>query len=98
MSQPLPLTLVGYTAASLTTLSFFPQAFKVLRSGDTRALSLSMCLLRVAALSTWLLYGLCIRDGPLITANAITLLPTLVVLERKLRSRPSEGLRLWRGP
>jgi len=29
------IRLLGYGAASLTTLSFFPQALKVLRSGDT---------------------------------------------------------------
>ena len=43
MAHPLPVTLLGYAAAGLTTLSFFPQAIKTVRSGDTRALSLPMC-------------------------------------------------------
>lgn len=97
MAHPLPVTALGYLAASLTTVSFFPQAYKTVRSGDTRALSLPMCLLLTCGIGTWLVYGLLTGDGPLIVANAITLLPTAVVLERKLRSRPSEGLRLWRG-
>ncbi|MEB3199562.1 MAG: SemiSWEET transporter [Synechococcaceae cyanobacterium] len=97
MAQPLPVTLLGYGAASLTTLSFFPQAIKTVRSGDTRALSLPMCLLLTTGIAAWLIYGLLTGDGPLIAANAITLIPTAVVLERKLRSRPSEGMKLWRG-
>ena len=76
--------------------SFFPQAYKTVRSGDTKALSLPMCLLLTIGISAWLVYGLLTRDGPLIVANGITLLPTAVVLERKLRSHPSKGLRLWR--
>ena len=31
---------VGYLAAGLTTASFFPQAVKTLRSGDTKAICL----------------------------------------------------------
>jgi MtN3 and saliva related transmembrane protein len=43
----------GYIAATLTTISFFPQALKTLRSRDTKAISLRMYLLLA-----WL-YGLC---------------------------------------
>jgi MtN3 and saliva related transmembrane protein len=85
-------------AATLTTLSFFPQAIHTVRSGDTRGISLPMYVLFTLGISLWGIYGLITRDGPLIVANAITLLPALVVLERKLRSlRESEGQKLWRG-
>jgi MtN3 and saliva related transmembrane protein len=98
MSQPLPISLLGYAAATLTTLSFFPQAIKTVRTGDTRAISLPMYLLFTLGICLWGLYGLITADGPLVVANAITLVPALVVLERKLRSgRPSAGFRLWRG-
>ena len=98
MSQPLPVTLLGYMAATLTTLSFFPQAIHTVRSGDTRGISLPMYVLFTLGITLWGFYGLITRDGPLIVANAITLLPALVVLERKLRSlRESEGQKLWRG-
>ena len=43
MSQQSSATeLLGYAAASLTTLSFIPQAMRTLSSGDTRGISLSM--------------------------------------------------------
>ena len=98
MAQPLTITLLGYAAASLTTLSFFPQAIKTVRSGDTRAISLPMYLLFTLGICLWGISGLFTADGPLVVANAITLMPALVVLERKLRSgRASRGMRLWRG-
>jgi len=36
--------------------------------------------------AAWAIYGLCVRDGPVIAANLVTLVPSSVVLERKLRS------------
>ena len=91
LSHPLPVTLLGYAAASLTSLSFFPQAYKTVRSGDTRALSLPMCLLRTSALAIWLLYGLFSQSGPIAVANGLSLMPMALVLERKLRNRRQAG-------
>jgi len=78
--------MLGYLAASLTTVSFFPQAIKTVRSGDTRGISLPMYALFTLGVSCWALYGLLTRDGPLIVANAITLVPAGLILERKLRA------------
>ena len=98
MAQPLPVTLLGYGAATLTTLSFFPQAIKTVRSGDASAISLPMYVLFTLGITLWGIYGLITRDGPLIAANIITLVPAIIVLERKIRSlRASEGAKLWRG-
>ena len=98
MARPLPVMLLGYAAATLTTLSFFPQAVHTLRSGDTRAISLPMYLLFTLGISLWGIYGLITADGPLVVANAITLLPALTVLQRKLAEpRSTPGRRLWRG-
>ena len=98
MAHPLPVTLLGYGAATLTTLSFFPQAIKTVRSGDASGISLPMYVLFTVGISLWGIYGLITHDGPLIAANAITLVPAIIVLERKVRSlRASEGTKLWRG-
>ncbi len=80
------MALLGYLAASLTTLSFFPQAIKTVRSGDTRGISLRMYGLFTLGISCWAVYGLFTRNGPLIVANAITLVPAGLILERKLRA------------
>ncbi|MBM5797004.1 MAG: glutathione synthetase [Cyanobacteria bacterium K_Offshore_0m_m2_072] len=76
--------LLGYVAATLTTASFFPQALKTLRSGDTSGISLRMYVLFTAGIAAWALYGLLTRDGPVLAANLVTLVPAGVVLQRKL--------------
>lgn len=80
------MSALGYGAASLTTLSLFPQALKTVRSGDTRAISLRMYGLFTLGVLAWAIYGLLRADGPVIAANLITLMPASVVLERKLRA------------
>jgi MtN3 and saliva related transmembrane protein len=77
---------LGYVAALLTTVSFFPQALKTLRSGDTSGISLRMYGLFTAGIALWAIYGFCTGDGPLIAANLITLVPAGIVLERKVRA------------
>ena len=79
--------LVGYLAAGLTTASFFPQALKTLRSSDTKAISLGMYALFTSGVALWSLYGLLVKDGPVLVANLITLLPAAVVLQRKIVAR-----------
>ena len=85
-AHPPSITLLGYVAASLTTLSFIPQAIKTLRSGDTSAISLRMYVLFTSGIALWGVYGLLTGDGPLIVANAITLVSAGLILERKARS------------
>lgn len=81
----LVLPLLGYTAAVLTTVSFYPQAIKTLRTNDTRGLSLRMYLLFTLGVVGWGVYGLLRRDWPVFVANLATLPATLAILERKIR-------------
>ena len=60
--------LIGYVAAAITTLSFFPQAIKTLRSRDTRGISLRMYLLFTIGVALWAIYGLQVNDGPVLFA------------------------------
>ena len=86
-SQPAVIEILGYAAATLTTVSFIPQAIKTLRSGDTAAISLRMYLLFTSGIALWGIYGLLTGDGrPLIVANAITLVSAGLVLQCKLQA------------
>ena len=76
--------LIGYIAAFLTTLSFFPQALKTLRSRDTHSISLRMYLLFTTGVIFWSIYGWMVGDGPVLIANLITLVPAVIVLVLKL--------------
>lgn len=75
----------GYAAAALTTLSFVPQAIKLIRSRDTRGISLGMYVIFNAGIVCWLLYGFVLMSWPMIIANTITLALSATILVLKLR-------------
>ncbi len=88
MLEPLPAALVdaiGTVAAVLTTLCWVPQALKIVRDRETRAISLPGTLLCVAGVTLWLVYGLAIADAPLIGSSAATLAITAAILALKIR-------------
>ena len=75
----------GIVGAMLTTLCWLPQALKVMRDKDTRALSLTGTAAFTLGIALWLVYGLALGDWPLIGSNAVTLLLLLPILLLKLR-------------
>jgi MtN3 and saliva related transmembrane protein len=77
--------IVGVSGATLTTLCWLPQAFKVIREKETRALSLPATAAFTAGVMLWLIYGLALNDWPLIGSNAVTLALMLPILVMKLR-------------
>lgn len=79
------IDLVGATGAVLTTLCWLPQALKVIREKETRALSLPATVAFSLGVVLWLVYGLAIGDWPLIGSNAVTLALMVPILAMKLR-------------
>ena len=76
----------GTVAAILTTSAFLPQVVRTLRTRDTRGLSLGMYLTFTAGVATWTLYGVLIRQWPVIAANTLTLVLSGAVLALKLKN------------
>jgi len=79
------LEWIGYMAATLTTLSFVPQALKTIRSRDTRGISLGMYVVFTIGIVAWFVYGLVLGSWPMILANAVTFLLAATILVLKLR-------------
>lgn len=77
--------LTGTLAATLTTVSFIPQVWQVLKTRHTADISLAMYGLFTAGVALWLVYGLMLSAWPIIIANSITLLLAGMVLVMKLR-------------
>ena len=75
-----PIDVIGIAGATLTTLCWLPQAIKVIREKETRALSLPATGAFTAGVLLWLVYGLAIEDWPLIGSNAATLALMLPIL------------------
>jgi MtN3 and saliva related transmembrane protein len=79
------IDLVGYTAATLTTVAFLPQVLKVWQFKSTKDLALPTLLSFIAGVAMWLVYGLLANSTPIIMANAVTLVLNLVILRFKLK-------------
>jgi len=77
--------LIGFLAATLTTIAFIPQVIKVWRTRSTRDVSIGMYTLFTAGVALWFCYGLMIGSWPVMAANAITLILAGVVLIMKIR-------------
>jgi MtN3 and saliva related transmembrane protein len=80
-----PTEILGFMAAVCTTASFVPQVWHILKTRDTRAISLMMYLLFTVGVVLWLVYGIMIGSTPVVAANSITLVLALVILTCKVR-------------
>jgi MtN3 and saliva related transmembrane protein len=79
--------LVGYLAATLTTISFVPQAWHTFQTKDVSGISLSMYSAFTAGVALWLAYGLLLNAWPIVIANLVTLSLAGLILSMKLRYR-----------
>ena len=77
--------VVGYSAATLTTLAFVPQVLQALRTRDLRDISLSMYIAFCSGIMLWLIYGLLMQAWPVVIANVFTLGLAGVVLFLKVK-------------
>jgi len=77
--------LIGYIGAFMTTTAFFPQTLQVIRTRDTRSISLAMYILFTAGIGFWLLYGLMIESFPMVISNTITLILSSIILYMKIK-------------
>lgn len=66
--------LVGYAAAALTMFGFLPQLIKMVTTKSVDDVSLFMMVQMGLGVSLWLVYGLHLKNSPLIVANLVSLL------------------------
>jgi MtN3 and saliva related transmembrane protein len=83
--ESLLIKLLGFAAATCTTLAFAPQFIKVWKTRSTEDISLGMFLTMMLGLALWLIYGALSGDAPLVAANAITMVLAGGILIMKLR-------------
>jgi MtN3 and saliva related transmembrane protein len=80
-------TFIGYIAGSMTTCAFLPQVFRTWKTRSCHDLSWVMLLIFAAGIFFWFIYGIIIREMPIILANGITLILVLVIVGMKIRFR-----------
>jgi MtN3 and saliva related transmembrane protein len=85
--------IIGAAAAVFSTASFAPQAWQIIKTRDTSAISAKMYLLTVAAFLLWTSYGWLRRDWALILPNAICLLlASFILVMKRLPQRRKEAV------
>jgi len=79
------ITTLGLIAATCTTISFLPQVIKIIKTKHTKDISLGMYSTLTTGIFLWFIYGILIKDPPVIIANAITLILSTTVLILKIK-------------
>jgi MtN3 and saliva related transmembrane protein len=82
--------IVGSLATICSTTSFVPQAWKVIRTRDTSAISKRMYAITVTGFSLWLAYGLLLGQWPLIVTNGICLALSAFIFVMKVLPQPQK--------
>lgn len=82
------ITIIGILAAIASTVSFLPQAWKIISSRDVEGLSLRMYALTVTGFVLWTAYGVGKGDWALIVPNAICLVLTLFIMAMIMLPKP----------
>lgn len=77
--------LVGYLASVCSVTSFVPQVWKVIKTGDTAAISAKMYGLTVLGFALWSAFGMLREEWPIILTNSICFCLSGYILIRKLR-------------
>lgn len=78
--------LIGYLASACSVTSFVPQMWKVIKTGDTDAISARMYMLTVSGFALWSTFGILKSEWPIILTNSICFCSSGYILIRKLRA------------
>jgi MtN3 and saliva related transmembrane protein len=77
--------IIGLVAGTLTTASFVPQVYQIIKTRDVAGISLFMYIIFTIGVCLWLLYGVMNAQISVIMANGITLVFAMAILFMKLK-------------
>ncbi|MEH2398385.1 SemiSWEET transporter [Nostoc sp.] len=81
------LTILGLAAATITTISFLPQMFKMWQTKSVKDVSLVTLVTFMTGVFLWLIYGIYLQSLPIILANGVTLVFNFIILWLKIKYR-----------
>ncbi|MFO1249220.1 MAG: SemiSWEET transporter [Alphaproteobacteria bacterium] len=85
------VSILGTAAAIASTVSFAPQALQIIRTRQTKDISLGMYTITVIGFALWCAYGVLLRQWPLIASNTICLALSGFILMMKLLPRRAKN-------
>jgi len=81
------INIIGLTAAAMGGISLFPQVLKVLKTKSTKDISREMILILAGSIFLWLVYGILLKNLPIIIANFFGLIQALIILFFKIKNQ-----------
>ena len=79
-----PALIVGYLASICSMTSFVPQAWKIIKTGDTAAISTRMYAVTVIGFALWSVFGVMRLEWPIILTNTVCLCLSAFILTMKV--------------
>lgn len=79
------VAVIGLIAGTCTTVSFFPQLIKTIKIKETKDISLSMYIVLSAGLLLWAIYGILMKDFPVIIANSVSFVLASIIVVLKIK-------------
>lgn len=77
-------THIGLVAGFLTSVAVIPQVVRTYRTRHARDISIWQPLLLDLGMLLWLIYGILLRDLPLILANAFSIICNTLLIGMKI--------------
>ena len=74
------IDILGYSAAAVASLIFWPQAYKTITSKNVNSLSIYSIILQLTANIMWFSYGMLRRDYPIVIVQVSILTANLIIL------------------
>ena len=85
--------IVGYLASVCSMTSFVPQAWKIIKTGDTAAISMRMYAVTVVGFALWSVFGVMRMEWPIILTNIVCFcLSAFILIMKMLPSRRREEI------
>ncbi len=79
--------VVGYIAAAVSVTGFVPQAWRIVKTRDTKSLSTKMWVGECLAFALWTVYGVMLGELPIIIPNTLCFILSAFILTMKLVPR-----------
>lgn len=79
------ISALGFAAATLTTVSFLPQAAKIWKTRSAQDISLGMFVLFSTGVFLWTVYGILRRDVPMTLSSGVSFAIAVCILGMKLK-------------
>ena len=76
--------IIGFSAAGITSIAFVPQLIKTWKTKSTEDVSILMLSMFILGIFLWIIYGLRIKELPIVIANSVTLILNLGILFIKI--------------